>query len=76
MRFGGKWKLIDFDSIARIDEVSNIAYTLKYAAPEVIREDEAGKRTITVKSEHDMWSLGITAYEVFAQGNFTLCRAF
>jgi len=77
MNFGdNKWKLIDFDSVSLIDGVSNIAYTLKYAAPEVVSADEAGERTIVVNSDHDIWSLGVVTYEVLARGNFTLCCAF
>jgi len=76
MKFGEKWKLIDFDSVCQIGEDSNIAYTPRYAAPEVVKEDERGERKIKVESEHDMWSLGVIAYEVFSQGNFALCYAF
>ena len=43
---------------------ASLSYSLKYAAPEVVHELEAGSRTIHVDSAVDIWAVGVIAFEL------------
>lgn len=60
-----RWTLIDFACVARIGYTAPLMFTLKYAAPEVIRARQAMEGTIVADEAMDAWSLGVVAVELF-----------
>lgn len=66
LRHERRWTLIDFGCAARTGEAAPMAFTLKYAAPEVVRAFRNGDRTITADTATDAWSLGILGIELIA----------
>ena len=62
MRFGGEWKLIDYDSVLEEGETKRPACTLKYAAPEVMNTLDGAP--LSVQTSIDMWSMGIVLFEL------------
>jgi serine/threonine protein kinase len=44
--------------------VSSISYTLRYAAPEVIRAKRSGEGEMMLEESLDAWSLGVMAFEL------------
>ena len=64
-----RWTLIDFGCAAPIGQTAPLRYSLKYAAPEVVRAVRAGERTIVARESMDAWSLGIVAMELFGGKN-------
>eukprot|EP00892_Ulva_mutabilis_P002686 jgi/Ulvmu1/12418/UM009_0068.1 len=61
------WTLIDFGCTSQIGTTANMAFTLKYAPPEVMHAMESGCRTIAVDSAVDMWAIGVIAYELLTR---------
>ena len=55
-------------TIARAGTDAPLAFSPRYAAPEVLRAYEAGARTIPVTAALDTWSLGVMAYELLTDG--------
>jgi serine/threonine protein kinase len=41
-----------------------ICYTLRYAAPEVIKAKRGGEREMVLEESLDAWSLGVMAFEM------------
>jgi serine/threonine protein kinase len=59
------WKLIDFATSCDDGDEVSLDYTLRYAAPEVIKAAAAGAETTVRRCSSDMWSLGVMAYELY-----------
>jgi serine/threonine protein kinase len=59
-----RWTVIDFGCTARIGAPAPLAYTLAYAAPEVVRAFELGANSIESNPALDAWSLGVMAFEL------------
>lgn len=62
-----RWTVIDFGCAATTGQLAGLAYTLRYAAPEVVaakRRGGAGKKSIVVAESLDAWSLGVMAFEM------------
>lgn len=60
-----RWTVIDFGCVAATHHPCSLAYTLRYAAPEVIAaKRSSGKSTIVVEESLDAWSLGVMAFEM------------
>ena len=60
-----RWTIIDFGCAARTHSTARLAYTLRYAAPEVIAaKRKAGLKHIVVEESLDAWSLGVMAFEM------------
>jgi serine/threonine protein kinase len=59
-----RWTVIDFGCAAEVGKDVAIAFTLAYAAPEVVEAYRAGQKTMVVNPAIDAWSLGVMAYEV------------
>jgi serine/threonine protein kinase len=59
------WKLIDFATACDDGDEVPLDYTLRYAAPEVIKALAAGAATTVRRCSSDMWSLGVMAYELY-----------
>jgi serine/threonine protein kinase len=78
------WRLIDFGSAARIDEPSEPSFTMRFAAPEALREVFAAKRIAAdlpagavppilktpAYASEDVWALGVIAFELFSAKAF------
>lgn len=45
---------------------ASLAYSLNYAAPEVIQALESGRRTVHVNAAVDIWAIGVIAFELLA----------
>jgi serine/threonine protein kinase len=60
--------LIDFGCTARIGEDSRIGFSLKYAAPEVVRAhiQEEQSQALRAAPALDVWSVGAIAVELFS----------
>eukprot|EP00892_Ulva_mutabilis_P000505 jgi/Ulvmu1/10455/UM063_0010.1 len=58
------WTLIDFGCAAQIGSTAGLAFSLKYAPPEVMAAVESGCRTIHVDAAVDIWAIGVIAYEL------------
>jgi serine/threonine protein kinase len=43
---------------------ASIGYTLRYAAPEVIKAKRSGEREMVLEESLDAWSLGVMAFEM------------
>ena len=52
------------DAGTRAGERARLAYSIHYAAPEVILASEAGERDMVVTGALDMWALGIISVEL------------
>jgi serine/threonine protein kinase len=59
-----RWTVIDFGCAARIGSSAHVAFTLTYAAPEVMRAYECKHDTVEVSAAADVWSLGVMAFEL------------
>jgi serine/threonine protein kinase len=59
-----RWTVIDFGCAARIGSSVPVAFTLAYAAPEVVYAYEVKQGTIEVTAAADVWSLGVMAFEL------------
>jgi serine/threonine protein kinase len=59
-----RWTLIDFGCASKLGEEARIAYSLAYAAPEVIHAVREGRNTIMASDKLDAWSLGVMAVEL------------
>lgn len=70
-----KWKLIDFDAAAVHSRRSQISTTVYYAAPEILENEEIGKKDIVLEPSVDMFSFGIIFFEVLT-GPFSMTKAF
>ena len=46
---------------------AGLAFSLNYAAPEVLEAQEAGARTIVAAPAADIWALGVVAYEILSR---------
>jgi serine/threonine protein kinase len=60
-----RWKLIDFATACNDGDEVSLDYTLRYAAPEVIKAAAAGAASTVRRCSSDMWSLGVMAYELY-----------
>jgi serine/threonine protein kinase len=60
-----RWKLIDLATACDDGDEVPLNYTLRYAAPEVIKTAAAGATTTVRRCASDMWSLGVMAYELY-----------
>jgi len=60
-----RWKLIDFATACDDGDEVPLDYTLRYAAPEVIKAAAAGAASTVRRCSSDMWSLGVMAYELY-----------
>jgi serine/threonine protein kinase len=59
-----RWTIIDFGSVARVGETVDMSFSLRYAAPEVVEAVHRGERKIQPEVSQDVWSLGVTAFEL------------
>jgi serine/threonine protein kinase len=59
-----RWTLFDFGCAAKLGEEARIAYSLAYAAPEIVHAMREGRNTITASDKLDAWSLGVMAVEL------------
>jgi serine/threonine protein kinase len=59
-----RWTLIDFGCAAQLGEEARIAYSLAYAAPEVVHAVRKGSNTVMASDKLDAWSLGVMAVEL------------
>lgn len=57
------WTIIDFGCVATIGDAAPTAFSIGYAAPEVIQAYRDGRKIIARESI-DAWSLGVIAYEL------------
>ncbi|KAK3252547.1 hypothetical protein CYMTET_38160 [Cymbomonas tetramitiformis] len=60
------WKIIDMATASQIDEDATVEYTLRYAAPEVVKLALQGQKTAPRSPASDMWSAGVVMYEVYS----------
>ena len=58
-----RWTVIDFDKAAPLGTPIAPAYTLDYAAPEVVAAG-AGGGTVPAQPSMDAWALGVIAFEL------------
>ncbi|KAL4444917.1 hypothetical protein ABPG77_003967 [Micractinium sp. CCAP 211/92] len=72
MFFGkeGAWKLVDFENWAWAGQPADVAYALRYAAPEIPAADLLGEATLAAEHSMDLFALGILAYEVMTGKRF------
>ncbi|KAL3138737.1 hypothetical protein ABBQ32_005584 [Trebouxia sp. C0010 RCD-2024] len=61
-----QWKLLGVAAWAHTGSArsSNMTYTLRYAAPEVVQGDQSGREPPLATPAADVWALGVIAYEV------------
>ena len=59
-----RWTIIDFGSVARAGRPADMSFSLRYAAPEVVDAVHRGDRKIRPEPSQDVWSLGVTAFEL------------
>jgi serine/threonine protein kinase len=64
-----RWTVIDFGCTARIGTSAPLAFTLAYAAPEVVCAFERGAKSIESTPALDAWSLGVMAYELMTDSS-------
>lgn len=57
-------KLIDLGSACQRGEEASIEYTLRYAAPEIVKAHFENATSVTAHPSADMWSLGLIFWEV------------
>jgi hypothetical protein len=60
-----RWTLIDFGCAAQIGQEVAMAFSLFYAAPEVLQAREGGCQGVLATAALDAWSVGILALEMF-----------
>ena len=63
-----RWTVIDFGCTARTGESIALAFTLTYAAPEVVRAFESQQRRMEASPAVDAWALGVMAFEPLTGG--------
>jgi eukaryotic-like serine/threonine-protein kinase len=62
-----RWTLIDFGCAARIGEEAHPGFSLRYAAPEVVKATfRENRRTMRATTTLDVWSVGVIALELFS----------
>ncbi|KAK3244799.1 calcium-dependent protein kinase [Cymbomonas tetramitiformis] len=61
------WKLVDFAAAVHVGQVTHrFAYTLRYAAPEVVRAAMAKEQACMPRyPSEDMWSAGVLMHELY-----------
>ena len=62
-----RWTVIDFGCTARTGHRAALAFTLTYAAPEVVRAFVAQERHIEAAPAVDAWALGVMAFELLTR---------
>lgn len=70
MRFGRKWKLIDFNNARKIGDTLPESVTPCYASPEWVKfcyksTGAKGEEDVKVNEAIDVWGLGLILFEVF-----------
>ena len=65
MRFGGEWKLVDYDNATMENETCQPSCTIRYAAPEVVAA-RVGAGVVKVTRAVDAWAMGHVLYDLFA----------
>ena len=65
MRFGGEWKLVDYDNATTENETCQPSCTIRYAAPEVVAA-RVGAGVVKVTRAVDAWAMGHVLYDLFA----------
>ena len=60
-----RWTLIDFGCAARTGFPAPVAYSLFYAAPEVLTAGRNRQPSIVAAEAHDAWAVGVLAIELF-----------
>lgn len=61
-----RWTIIDFGCVAIAGTTASTAFSVAYAAPEVVQAHRMGEKSIQVKEALDVWSFGVMAYELMA----------
>ena len=61
-----RWTLIDFGCAAAAGGKAPLAFTLRYAAPEVVAAWQTGAGSVLVTPALDAWSLGVMAVELLS----------
>ena len=61
MRFGGEWKLVDYDNATMENETCQPSCTIRYAAPEVVAA-RVGAGVVKVTRAVDAWAMGHVLY--------------
>ncbi|KAK3268131.1 hypothetical protein CYMTET_23350, partial [Cymbomonas tetramitiformis] len=59
------WKLVDLATASSIREKAPVEYTLRYAAPEVIRAALEGHEVAAREPAADLWSAGVMMFELY-----------
>ena len=59
-----RWTVIDFGCTARTGDSVALAFTLTYAAPEVVRAFVTQQRSVEASPAVDAWALGVMAFEL------------
>ena len=59
-----RWTVIDFGCTARRGERVALAFTLTYAAPEVVRVVVTKQPSVEASPAVDAWALGVMAFEL------------
>ncbi|KAK3283292.1 hypothetical protein CYMTET_9011 [Cymbomonas tetramitiformis] len=59
------WKLVDMATTSSIGEEARVEYTLRYAAPEVVRRALEGDEVAAREPVADLWSAGVIMYELY-----------
>ncbi|KAK3278449.1 hypothetical protein CYMTET_13614 [Cymbomonas tetramitiformis] len=59
------WKLVDMATASTIGEETRVEYTLRYAAPEVVRRALEGDEVAAREPAADLWSAGVMMYELY-----------
>jgi serine/threonine protein kinase len=59
-----RWTVIDFGCAGKIGERAGLAFSLAYAAPEVVDAFRGRKKSMVVHGAMDAWSLGVVAFEL------------
>ena len=62
-----RWTVIDFGCAARTGHRAALAFTLTYAAPEVVRAFVAQERQAEAAPAVDAWALGVMAFELLTR---------
>eukprot|EP00854_Cymbomonas_tetramitiformis_P013131 gene13131-biopygen13524 len=59
------WKLVDLATASSIGEEAPVEYTLRYAAPEVVRAALEDHEVVAREPAADLWSAGVMMYELY-----------